>query len=66
MFQIFRQLIPNLDMTLNWIWWWGSNSGVLGIVEYFFVAITFRSTLIEFLSVMILSMGQIGQLKNDL
>ena len=38
------------DMTLNCIWWWGSNSWTLGNVEYlfkkiFFLVITPRSTL---------------------
>ena len=33
-----------LDMTLKWIWWWGIGPGVLGNVEYTFIAITPRST----------------------
>ena len=34
-----------LDMTLNCIWWWESCPGVLGNVEYSFIAITHRSSL---------------------
>ena len=33
-----------LCMILNCIWWWGSNSGALGNVEYLFIAIAPRST----------------------
>ena len=35
-----------LNMTLNWIWWWGCSSGNLGRVGYPFCAITPRLTLI--------------------
>ena len=34
-----------LDRTINCIWWWGSSLGALVNVEYFFIAITPRSTL---------------------
>ena len=34
-------------MTLNYIWYWGSSSGDLVDVEYPFIAITPRSTLIQ-------------------
>ena len=36
-----------LHMKLNCIWWWGSNSGDLGSVEYPFIAITPRSILTQ-------------------
>ena len=35
-----------LDMTLNWIWWWGSSNGILGDEECFLIAITRRFSLI--------------------
>ena len=34
-----------LGMTLNCIWWWGSNSGALESLEYYFILITPRFTL---------------------
>ena len=34
-------------MTLNFIWWWGSSFRVLWSVEYSFITITSRSTLIQ-------------------
>ena len=42
-----KTLLPNEcpDMTLNFIWWWGSNPEVLGNVEYIFIAITLFSSL---------------------
>ena len=37
-----------LGMTLNWIWWWGSNSRAFGSVKYLYVVITPRSILLGF------------------
>ena len=37
----------NLRNPLNCIWWWGSSPEALGNVEYPFIAITSRSTLIQ-------------------
>ena len=34
-----------LDFTLNHIWQWGSCSGDLGSVKYYFIVITLRSIL---------------------
>ena len=34
-----------MDMTLNFIWWWGYCPSTLEKVEYPFIAITFRTTL---------------------
>ena len=34
-----------LRIALNYIWWWGTNSGDLWRVQYRFTAITPRSTL---------------------
>ena len=39
-----------LDMTLNCIWWWSSIPGALGNVEYLFIAITPRYTLIRIIN----------------
>ena len=36
-----------LRTTLNWIWWWGSNYGNLGNMEYSFIAITTWFTLMR-------------------
>ena len=36
-----------LGMKLNQIWLWGSSFKALGIVEYFFIAITLRFTLTQ-------------------
>ena len=36
-----------LLMTLNCIQWWGSSSGDLGSVEYFFISITPKSMLTQ-------------------
>ena len=46
-------------MTLNCIWWWNSSPGDLEYVEYNFIAITSKSTLLE---VLVLSMVQIDLL----
>ena len=37
-------MVDVLDIALDWIWWWGSSPGVLGSVEYPFIAITPRPT----------------------
>ena len=37
--------VNELDITLNFIWWWDSSSGYLRSVEYLFIAITTFSTL---------------------
>ena len=48
-------------MTLNCIWWWGSSSGALENVEYFFIAITLGSSLKRSGSI---CKGQIGLFEN--
>ena len=54
----------DLGMTLNCNWWYGSNSGDRGSVEYFFVAITPRSTLTQVvIPVKVPSMCQIDLFK---
>ena len=49
-----------LDMTLNWIWWWGSTPGPFQNVKYFIISITPRSTLTRVaVPIKVLSVGQI-------
>ena len=42
-----KKKVGNLVMTLNSIWWWGFCSGARGNVEYSFMVITPRSTMIR-------------------
>ena len=53
-------------MTLNYIWWWGSNSGDLESVEYTFIAIRPRFTLTQGDCICYGSQGQIDQFKDYL